>query len=99
MEEIKTIFEKQVSLIETYLSEFCEVNGISENGLKGKLKLISYPVDNTISVVDSDNKVKFGVTVSTDIEKESIIFNVFGEYLANKESFPKTTNYINSLEL
>lgn len=80
--------------VETFLFEFCEVNGISENELKNHLVVRTSPADLSILVinVDDERDVKFGVKITYDEENET--YDIFGEYTDMRESYPKTTKAI-----
>lgn len=84
------ILKKQLKLVENYLLEFCEVNGIPESALKEHLTLISHASDKSIMVVASDNwkDVKFGVR-----QKEGFI-EVFGKFLEHECNFSTTAKLI-----
>lgn len=84
------ILKKQVKLVETYLLEFCEVNGIKENELKNHLVVASCVPGNSIMVINLDDKrdIKFGVNWGASS------FEVFGEFLEHKDKFPKTIKLI-----
>ena len=77
-------------LVETFLLEFCEVNGISENELKNHLVVRTSPADLSILVinVDDERDVKFGVKLNGSS------FEIFGEFLNCKDKFPKTAKLI-----
>lgn len=81
-------------LVETFLLEFCEVNGISENELKNHLAVRTSPADLSILVINADDErdVKFGVKIITDEGNET--YDIFGEYTDMRENYPKTTKTI-----
>lgn len=84
------ILKKQVNLVETYLLEFCEVNGVQESELKNHLVVASCVPDNFIMAINADDQrdVKFGVKLNVDS------FEIFGEFLDCKGKFPKTLKLI-----
>lgn len=84
------ILKRQVNLVETYLLEFCEVNGIQESELKNHLLVASCVPDNSIMAINADDQrdVKFGVKLNVDS------FEIFGEFLDCKDRFPKTLKLI-----
>lgn len=89
MESIDSIIKRQVKLVETFLFEFCEVNGIKESDLKNHLLIESCIPDNSIMVIDKDDQrdIKFGVRVNVSLE-------IFGEFLEHKDKFLKTAKMI-----
>lgn len=86
----REMLSKITTLVETYLCEFCEVKGITENELKDLLMVASCPSDASILVVNKDDTrdVKFGVKVKHELTKVSI--EVFGEYTEQSDDYPKT---------
>lgn len=88
------ILRRRIKLVETYLLEFCEVNGVQESELKNHLVVASCMPDNCILVINSDDQrdVKFGVKLGAT--KDGISFEVFGEFLEHKDKFPKTAKLI-----
>lgn len=84
------ILKKQVKFVETYLLEFCEVNGVQESELKNHLVVASCVPDSSIMAINADDQrdVKFGVKSNTDS------FEIFGEFLDCKDKFPKTLKLI-----
>lgn len=84
------ILKRQVQFVETYLLEFCEVNGIKENELKNHLIVISCVPDKSIMVVNVDDQrdVKFGAKLN------GVSIEVFGEFLEHKDKFPKTAKLV-----
>ena len=89
MEGIDSIIKRQVKLVETFLFEFCEVNGIKESDLKNHLLIESCIPDNSIMVINKDDQrdVKFGVRMN-------VSFEIFGEFLEYRDKFLKTTKMI-----
>ena len=85
--------KEATNLVETFLLEFCEVNGISESELKNHLIVKTSPADLSILVinVDDERDVKFGVQITED---EEITYDIFGEYTDMREKYPKTTKII-----
>lgn len=96
------IIEEQTNLIGVFLNEFCKVNDIKESELKNNLKVVSYPTDLSIMVVNVDDirDVKFGVKGRVKTEKGSFLtyFDLFGEYLDYQDKYPETTKFIEHLE-
>ena len=102
--EMKMV-KKQIKLVETYLLEFCEVNGIDERDIKDYLVVGVCPPDNMVAAVNVDDNrdVKFGTRIKAfhgenpfDSMCQSTI-EVFGEYLEYKDKYPKTTKLIESM--
>lgn len=89
-----SILKKQIEFVETYLLEFCEVNGVQESELKNRLSVASCVPDNSIMVINSDDQrdIKFGVKLG--VTKDGSSFEVFGEFLEHKDKFPKTAKLI-----
>lgn len=94
----KDVLKKQTSLIETFLFEFCKVNGIEENELSKHLQIAVCTGDKSVMAVNTDDirDVKFGVKVN--LESDKIKFEVFGEYLEHKDKYPKTTKFAEVIE-
>lgn len=94
----KDVLKKQTSLIETFLFEFCEVNGIEENELSKHLQIAVCTGDKSVMAVNTDDirDVKFGVKVN--LEPDKIKFEVFGEYLDHKDKYPKTAKFAEVIE-
>lgn len=84
------VIKEQLKLVETYLFEFCEVNGIPESELKNHLVVASCVLDNSIMAINADDQrdVKFGV------KSDSGSFEIFGEFIDCKDKFPKTLKLI-----
>lgn len=82
----------QMSLMETYLLEFCKVREIQESELKKYLTVLSCASDNSVMAINVDDQrdVKFGVRVNT-----FGVLEIFGEFLDEKEFFPKTVKLLN----
>lgn len=97
------VIKEQLKLVETYLLEFCEVNGIPESELKNHLVVARYLSDNSVMAVNVDDQrdVKFGTRIKVlHEEKEpfdiefTFEIGVFGEFLEHKDKFPKTLKRI-----
>lgn len=97
------VIKEQLKLVETYLLEFCEVNGIPESELKNHLVVARYLSDNSVMAVNVDDQrdVKFGTRIKVlHEEKESFDIEftfeieIFGEFLEHKDKFPKTLKRI-----
>ena len=88
------ILKKQMAFVETFLNEFCEVKGIKEAELKEHLQIATCVPDNSVMVVNVDDirDVKFGVKLVA--ETDNIEFEVFGEYLDQKDEYPKLWNLL-----
>lgn len=82
--------KEQVKLVETYLLEFCEVKEVRERELKNHLAVVSCVQDSSIMVINADDErdVKFGIKLHVGS------FEIFGEFLDHKDSFPKTLKLI-----
>lgn len=96
--EIMKVIEQQISFVETFLGEFCKVNGIGESDLRRTIRVKAFPTDSTIMVVDAENEedVKFGVKsyINTSEGKFVVNFEVFGEFTEHKDLYPKTTKHL-----
>lgn len=97
------VIKEQLKLVETYLLEFCEVNGIPESELKNHLVVERYLSDYSVMAVNVDDQrdVKFGTRIKVlHEEKESfdieftLEIEIFGEFLEHKDKFPKTLKRI-----
>ena len=97
------VIKEQLKLVETYLLEFCEVNGIPESELKNHLVVARYLSDNSVMAVNVDDQrdVKFGTRIKVlHEEKEpfdiefTFEIEIFGEFLEHKDKFPKTLKRI-----
>lgn len=90
---------QQATLVESFLGEFCKVNEIKEEELKDTLSVVTLLSDNAIMAVSVDDvkDVKFGVKfkVKNDEGMFSLTFEVFGDYIHNKEYYPETTRLLN----
>lgn len=93
--EVMKVIDQQISFVETFLGEFCKVNGIGEIDLRQKIQVLAYPPENTIMVVDANDmeKVKFGITSQLKASEGKLLvnFEVFGEFVHQKETYPETT--------
>ena len=96
--ETMKVIEQQISFVETFLGEFCKVNGIGANDLKRAIRVKAFPTDSTITVVDAENEndVKFGVKSHIAISegKFMVNFEVFGEFIEHKDLYPNTTKQL-----
>lgn len=95
------VIKEQLKLVETYLLEFCEVNGIPESELKNHLVVTRYLSDNSVMAVNVDDQrdVKFGTRIKVFHEEKEPFdvkfeIGVFGEFLEHKDKFPKTLKRI-----
>ena len=91
------VIKEQLKLVETYLLEFCEVNGIPESELKNHLVVARCLSDYSVMAVNVDDQrdVKFGTRIKVlHEEKESFEIEIFGEFLEHKDKFPKTLKRI-----
>lgn len=108
MEQINEIMRRfdylvqQKALVETFLFEFCKVNGIKEKELRHHLQVASCMEDNSLMAVNADDvrDVKFGVKlmVKTENGKFSAEFIPFGEYLDHTDMYPETTKLIEEMK-
>lgn len=97
------VIKEQLKLVETYLLEFCEVNGIPESELENHLVVARCLSDYSVMAVNVDDQrdVKFGTRIKVlHEEKESFDIEftfeieIFGEFLEHKDKFPKTLKRI-----
>lgn len=96
------MLQKQVQIMETYLTEFCEVNGIKENEIKNHLVVATCPPESSIMAVNVDDNrdVKFGLKITIDKVTNpfevtfKVTLEVFGEYTDCKSEYPKTTKLL-----
>lgn len=97
--EIMNVIDQQLSFVETFLREFCKVHNFGENELRQKIQVLTYPPEGTILVVDAENNknVKFGITshLKTSEKKFLVNFEVFGEFIHQKENYPETLKALN----
>lgn len=85
--------KKMTKLLEVYLKEFCEVMGIAEKELPTQVIVYFNPQDKFIGILSVEDRdiVKIGVKMTDEG------YEISGEYLTEKEKFPKTTKYADSL--
>lgn len=99
---MESFIKQQTNVLESFLNEFCKVNGIEETELKNHLSVASCPPDNSIMAVSADDPrdIKFGVKMNIKHEDGGFfpVFEVFGEYLECKDSYPETTALIDSIK-
>lgn len=89
---IKEIFMIQTLLLETYLKEYCEVNGITEEDLKKDFQVATCPSDFSV-VIESTKTPKmtlFGVRFKVELVPDKCYFSVFGSFVQHKDKYPKT---------
>lgn len=100
---VEEIAKMQTKLLETYLFEYCEVNKIAEDELRGMLQIGNFPVDNMVAVVNVDDPrdIKIGLIYHSDFKSGTTeihqYFEVCGEYISEKDKYPKTTKFLESL--
>ena len=98
----RSFIKQQTAILESFLNEFCKVNGIKETELKNYLSVASCPPDDSVMVVNADDTrdIKFGIKMSITTKDGSffLAFEVFGEYTDCKDSYPETTAFINSIK-
>lgn len=96
--EVMKVINQQISFVEAFLREFCEVNNFSATDLRKAIQVKAFPTDSTIMVVSADNEedVKFGVKshLSTSEGKFLVNFEVFGEFIHQKDLYPNTTKLL-----
>lgn len=99
--QVSEVAKTQTGLIETYLLEYCEVNGIKETELKDHVVIARVVEDNSTNVVNVDDPrdVKIGIRLCTSslAEPANLIYEVYGEYIADKDKYPKTTKFLESI--
>jgi hypothetical protein len=86
----------QTTLLETYLREYMTVNGVAEKELKTVISVERVIEDSKVQVVSiGENRVLMSITYKTDIFSytEGVVswFEIGGEYLTHRESYPITT--------
>lgn len=88
-----SVEKKRIGLLQHYLHEYLEVNGVEEHDLADLLEIACVPSWNSVMIVDAlnNNDVKLGVKVNNN-ELE-----VFGAFTYEKDLYPKTMEYIKSL--
>lgn len=95
---MEKVLKRKMTLVETFLKEFCKVNGIAENELKDRLRIASYPTENSVLVVNADDvrDIKFGVKTSLKTENGKFFpsFEVCGEFLERKDEYPETAKLL-----
>lgn len=87
------IAKVQTSIIECYLMEYCEVNGVKETDLNERLSLFT-TADYSVEVIGGEDTsdVKIGVRYSCEDSKH--ILTIYGECLSETEKYPKTFNLL-----
>lgn len=85
------IAKRETELLETYLLEYCEINGVDEKELTGTLFVKYSAEDNSLMVVNKDDErdVKIGVQCFF-----GDLFGIFGEFAEESEKYPKTSDYL-----
>lgn len=101
IEEVMKVFESQTLIVETFLMEFCRVNGIEESALNERLQIVACLADSSISVINvkESKNVEFEVKSVVDTSSRvsfSVRYEVTGEYLNHKEDYPETTKLLES---
>lgn len=97
------IAKKETKLLETYLLEYCEVNGVKETDLKELLAVGVFPQDNSTVVFNVNDKrdVKIGVKYYSEYSptRKAIVqgFTVSGEFMEEKDKYPKTAKYLEEI--
>lgn len=82
--------KQMTKILEMYLREYCEVNGIDEK--KIDVSVYSDPENKYASVLDATgSKTKIGIKLTDEG------FEISGEILSEKEKFPKTIKFIESI--
>lgn len=85
-------FDLQATAIDSYLREYCEVNGISETDLSSSVGIFTSRDPLIVAVVDVSHleegklNVKFGFTPNGE--------SVFGSYVNEMDKYPKTTKLL-----
>lgn len=101
-EFMESFIKQQTAILESFLNEFCKVNGIKETELKNHLSVASCPPDHSIMAVNVDDTrdIKFGVKTNIKTKDGSFfpVFEVFGEYTDCKDNYPETTALITSIK-
>lgn len=103
MRIVQEIAKTQTSLLEVYLLEWCEVNKVQESELRGLLKIGHYVADGMVAVINADDErdIKIGIKCHSDVTpgvgEVKQWFEVFGEYIAEKDNYPKTTKFLETI--
>lgn len=89
----------QTDLLAVFLKEHCEIMGIKECELKDILVIRTLETTCQIVNVDDERDVKIGVTVhpNYDGSKITYLYEVYGEFILMKDSYPKTTKFLESI--
>lgn len=103
MKTVEEIAKMQTRLLETYLFEYCEVNKIAEDELRGMLHIGHFPVDHMVVVmnVNDPRDIKIGLIYHSDFKPGTTeihqYFEICGEYISEKDKYPKTTKFLEKL--
>lgn len=101
MKMTEKLIKVQTGLIETYLKEYCNVKGISEDALKDELEIVrtAPPVNSLVVVkVGQRENPEIGVRYIHSGKPESPCFQIFGKVVSEIESFPETKLFIDNIE-
>lgn len=100
-EFMRVFIKQQTAILESFLNEFCRVNGIKESELKDVLHVVSCPADNSIMIVNVDDirDIKFGVQIKVVTGKGGFSARAYpcGEYLECEDKYPDTTRLIEKI--
>ena len=85
--------KQMVNLLETYLNEFCEVMGVTEKELPKHMVVYSNPQDKFMAILSAKDRDR--VMIGVKLTENS--YEISGEYVTEKDKFPKTRNYADSI--
>ena len=93
----------QSAIIEMYLGEFCKKNSITGEKLKERLVIAHDVAGQSIAIVNKDNSedVKFGIKYHLgDFNNEvKLWYEIFGEFISQKEEWPLTAECLKNLNI
>lgn len=93
------MIDTQLELVETFISEFLELNGISEDTSPNTLHIETHDSDNCVIVVDTSKgrDVIFGVKARISAEGSFVTnYEVFGSYAVESHKYKRTSTLIES---
>lgn len=98
----RDVREKQVKIVEQYLTEYCKVNSVKESELKEHV-IVEYVKDKDAVIVrnaDDSRDIKIGVVCSYEYSPVlgSLVYNqeVIGSFITESDMFPLTLGMVNS---
>lgn len=95
---VENCIKQQTVILESFLYEFCKVNGIEESELKNHLCVGTCFKDHSVMAINANDlrDVKFGIKIISNEGHPS--FEIFGEYLGCEDNYPETKNLIYSIK-